>query len=126
MLDPHRPSPREDERSLSSYGLKQQDSVLLVPTLRDEPRRPTFAPRGLLALPQSKAWTPRGPAAFLPVLCSDVSRHFPIAMEFKAPQDAEAFAQAAQHAPPWLEILRPDLTWGVNKLLGHIDGNRIS
>eukprot|EP00439_Symbiodinium_sp_Y106_P070211 s1028_g12.t1 len=101
----------QDERSLTSYGLHHGDSVLLVPCLRDQVRqRPAcFAPRGLLALPGSKAWSPSSRAPFLPVLFADVSRNFPISLEFTTVADCEAFAEAARYAPPWLEILQR--TW---------------
>eukprot|EP00435_Cladocopium_sp_Y103_P008833 s3619_g2.t1 len=100
-------SQRLDDRSLTSYGLQHGDSVLLIPTLRDKvsQRRAVFAPRGLLSLPGSKAWSPSSRSPFLPVLFSDVSRNFPISMEFSAVADCEAFAEAARYAPPWLEIL---------------------
>lgn len=97
----------QDERSLTSYGLQHGDSVLLIPTLRDQvpQKRAVFAPRGLLSLPGSKAWSPPSSNPFLPVLYRDVSRNFPISMEFSAAADCEAFAEAARYAPPWLEIL---------------------
>jgi len=97
----------QDDRSLTSYGLQHGDSVLLIPTLRDQvpQSRAVFAPRGLLSLPGSKAWSPSSRSAFLPVLFSDVSRNFPISMEFSEVADCEAFAEAARYAPPWLEIL---------------------
>lgn len=102
-----RGSTMQDDRSLTSYGLQHGDSVLLIPTLRDKvaQRRAVFAPRGLLSLPGSKAWSPSSRSPFLPVLFSDVSRNFPISMEFSAVADCEAFAEAARYAPPWLEIL---------------------
>ena len=86
--------------------------MLLVPSLRPHtaPRRCFFAPRGLLALPNSQPWTPAERHA-LPVLCSEVSRHFPMAMEFTKKGDVEAFAEAAAVGEkPWLEILCLDST----------------
>eukprot|EP00931_Biecheleriopsis_adriatica_P097030 TRINITY_DN7079_c0_g1_i1.p1 TRINITY_DN7079_c0_g1~~TRINITY_DN7079_c0_g1_i1.p1 ORF type:complete len:325 (-),score=57.26 TRINITY_DN7079_c0_g1_i1:73-1047(-) len=99
----------QDDRTLTSYSLRHGDSVLLIPTLRDQVRqRPaSFAPRGLLQVPGSKAWSPSttGGGPFLPVMGSDVSRDFPVSLEFTSQLDCEAFAEAAKLAPPWLEIL---------------------
>lgn len=99
----------QDDRPLTSYGLQHGDSVLLVPTLKEQVRqRPAaFGPRGLLCVPGSKAWTPSASSGgpFLPVIGSEVSRNFPVSLEFQTQADAEAFAEAAKLAPPFLEIL---------------------
>lgn len=99
----------QDDRTLGSYGLRHGAHLLLVPQLRDQsksvPR--TFAPRGILMVPGSCAWRPRGAEQrpLLPVLCSDVSRGFPVAMLFSSTGDVETFAIAAQQGqPPVLEI----------------------
>mmetsp|Transcript_69234 Transcript_69234/g.122469 ORF Transcript_69234/g.122469 Transcript_69234/m.122469 type:complete len:322 (-) Transcript_69234:92-1057(-) len=99
----------QDDRTLTSYGIQHGDSVLLVPTLRDQVRqRPAnFAPRGVLSVPGNKAWSPSASAGgpFLPVLWSDAARDFPVSLEFQSQSDVEAFGEAAKIAPPWLEIL---------------------
>eukprot|EP00933_Yihiella_yeosuensis_P013478 TRINITY_DN12475_c0_g2_i1.p1 TRINITY_DN12475_c0_g2~~TRINITY_DN12475_c0_g2_i1.p1 ORF type:complete len:317 (+),score=48.44 TRINITY_DN12475_c0_g2_i1:92-1042(+) len=99
----------QDDRTLTSYGVRHGTSVLLIPQLRDQVRqRPTtFAPRGPLMVPGSKAWSPSASSGgpFIPVLYSDVSRNFPVSIEFANANDREAFTEAAKLSPPWLEIL---------------------
>mmetsp|Transcript_39279 Transcript_39279/g.78156 ORF Transcript_39279/g.78156 Transcript_39279/m.78156 type:complete len:331 (+) Transcript_39279:93-1085(+) len=99
----------QDDRTLQSYNVRHGSHILLVPQLREHgtqaPRM--FAPRGPLMVPGSTAWHPK-PACgrpYLPVLCRDVSRPFPVSLEFASTADAEAFSMAAQHKePPVLEI----------------------
>mmetsp|Transcript_5398 Transcript_5398/g.13700 ORF Transcript_5398/g.13700 Transcript_5398/m.13700 type:complete len:333 (+) Transcript_5398:64-1062(+) len=102
----------QDDRTLESYGLHHGAHLLLVPQLRDQGRSAaprTFAPRGLMMVPGSRAWHPRAAEhrPFLPVLCSDVARSFPISLAFDSAADAEAFAAAAQRegeGAPVLEL----------------------
>jgi len=99
----------QDDRTLESYGVRHGGIVLLVPQLRDHgtqaPR--TFAPRGPLMVPGSSEWKPQAAEGrpYLPVLCSDVSRPFPVSLEFASPVDIKSFTMAAQQGePPVLEI----------------------
>lgn len=91
-----------DMKTLASYGVRHGAIILLVPQLRDQCKgRPmTFAPRGALMVPGSKAWTPAHPVRpYMPVLCNDVSRGFPVSMEFDCPEDCTALAAAARDTP---------------------------
>jgi len=88
----------QDSQSLASYGVRHGASLLLAAQLpsavRSVPR--TFAPRGILMVPGSKTWQPKAAESrpYLPVLCSDVSRPFPVSLEFTSAPDAEAFMNA--------------------------------
>lgn len=99
-----------DSRSLASYNLRHGAVVLLVPqisgsTIQGRTRPLMFAPRGMMMVPGSKAWEPSSPQRpYMPVLCSDVSRNFPVSLEFGSKEDLEAFVEAACQEPPVLEI----------------------
>lgn len=106
----------QDARTIQSYDVRSGAVILLVPQLRDQGKgRPmTFASRGTLMVPGSKAWTPAHPVRpYLPVLCSDVSRGFPISMEFASTADNEAFSAAAGEEPPVLSVQPQPGTRGV-------------
>jgi len=99
----------QDDRTLRSYGVRHGGTVLLVPQLRDHgtqlPR--TSAPRGPLMVPGGAAWSPKATEGrpYLPVLCSDVSRPYPVSLEFASAADIQAFTTAAQQGEsPVLEI----------------------
>jgi len=92
----------QDDRSLSSYALRRGAVVLLVPQVRDQGKmRPQmFAPRGKL---KGRQPTQLG-RPYMPVVCSDASRSFPVCLEFGSPADCEAFVSAASQEPPVLQI----------------------
>lgn len=98
----------QDDRTLQSYNVHHGASMLLVPQLKEQGKgRPMnhSAPRGILMVPGSKAWQAASPhRPYLPVISSDVSRNFPVSLEFESATDSDAFAQAAQEEPPMLEI----------------------
>lgn len=98
-----------DERTLASYEMRHGAVVLLAPKLRDwaesKTRRAQFvAPRGQLATTHVP-WSPNSTGSVLPVLCRDVSRDFPVGLEFAGQEDCDAFAAACrEEQPPVLEI----------------------
>jgi len=102
----------QDARSLASYDLRHGAVILLVPQipsgsshLQGRTRPLMFAPRGLMMVPGSKAWqSTNTQRPFMPVICSDVSRNFPVSMEFASTAELEAFVTAAIQEPPVLEI----------------------
>jgi len=102
----------QDMRSLASYGLCHGAVVLLVPQMpapsshgQGRARPVMFAPRGMMMVPGTKAWQSSSPQRpYMPVICSDVSRNFPVSLEFGSTGELEAFIGAAQQEPPVLEI----------------------
>jgi len=95
-----------DARTLSTYYVRHGAVLLLVPQLKEQSRRLAFAPRGMLMVPGSKEWQPSHPARpYMPVVCSDFSRNFPISLEFESAGDFQAFVSSAQMDPPILEII---------------------
>lgn len=97
----------QDGRSLFSYSIRHGAVMLLVPQLKEQTKiRPmSFAPRGLLMVPGNRTWQPASSdRPFLPVLFSDVSRNFPVSLEFSSTGDCEAFVAAARNEPPVLEV----------------------
>jgi len=107
----------QEERTLASCGVRHGAVILLVPHLREQTKtiRPTmFAPRGLLMVPGSNSWSASHPARpYMPVICSDVTRTYPVSMEFEGTEAITAFLSAAREEPPVLEI-KPK---GSNKVL---------
>eukprot|EP00747_Dinoflagellata_sp_TGD_P002756 gnl/TRDRNA2_/TRDRNA2_105500_c0_seq1.p1 gnl/TRDRNA2_/TRDRNA2_105500_c0~~gnl/TRDRNA2_/TRDRNA2_105500_c0_seq1.p1 ORF type:complete len:307 (-),score=36.19 gnl/TRDRNA2_/TRDRNA2_105500_c0_seq1:112-1032(-) len=99
----------QDDRTLASYGVRQGSLILLIPQIREQgtARGPKLsAPRGLLMVPGCKAWEPSPPVRpYLPVICSDVSRNFPVSLEFDSAEDYDALISAAQEEPPVIEII---------------------
>ena len=99
----------QDDRTLSSYNVRNGANVLLVPHIReptDHSRPMSFsAPRGVLMVPGSKAWAPATVhRPYVPVIGSGVARNFPVSIEFHSSEDTDTFAVAAQEEPPVLEI----------------------
>lgn len=97
----------QDGRTLASYDIRHGAVILLVPQIKEQGKtRPVmFAPRGMMMVPGSKAWQPAATARpYMPVICSDVSRNFPVNLEFTSATDLEAFVAAAREEPPVLEI----------------------
>lgn len=102
----------QDMRTLASYNLRHGAVVLLVPqisgpnsNLQGRTRPVMFAPRGIMMVPGSKAWqSSNAQRPYLPVICTDVSRNFPVSLEFGSTGELEAFIAAAVQEPPVLEI----------------------
>eukprot|EP00927_Polykrikos_kofoidii_P030356 TRINITY_DN26125_c0_g1_i1.p1 TRINITY_DN26125_c0_g1~~TRINITY_DN26125_c0_g1_i1.p1 ORF type:complete len:313 (-),score=51.32 TRINITY_DN26125_c0_g1_i1:29-967(-) len=105
-----------DDKVLSCYDVRHGAVIRLVPQIRDQTttRQMSFAPRGVLMVPGSKAWSPSHPIRpYMPVLGGDTSRGFPISMEFEGTADIEAFAAAAKEEPPVLCVKPPPGCRGV-------------
>lgn len=102
----------QDARSLASYDLRHGAVILLVPQipgpsshLQGRTRPVMFAPRGMMMVPGTKAWQPSSTQRpYMPVICTDVSRNYPVSMEFGSTGELEAFIAAASQEPPVLEI----------------------
>jgi hypothetical protein len=100
----------QDSRSLISYGIRHGSVILLVPQISGpssylQGRTQIFAPRGMMMVPGSKAWQPSNTQRpYMPVLCTDVSRNFPVNLEFGNTGEMETFLAAAVQEPPVLEI----------------------
>lgn len=87
-----------DHRTLASYSINNGACVLLVPHLTASQRFvPPPAPRGMLMVPGNKSWQPTHQAKpYMPVVCSDVYRPFPMSVEFGSVPDYQTFIAAAQ------------------------------
>lgn len=102
----------QDARPLGSYNVQHGSAILLVPQIagasgnqQGRTRPNVFAPRGMMMVPGSKAWQPASTQRpYLPVICTDVSRNFPVSLEFCSTGELEAFITAATQEPPVLEI----------------------
>jgi len=99
----------QDDQTVLSCNIRHGAILLLVPQLKDQgkPKKMQFsAPRGMLMVPGSKSWTPAHPARpYMPILCSDTSRNFPVNLEFENTDDVQAFVTAAnQDEAPVIEI----------------------
>lgn len=99
----------QDSRSLSSYGLGHGAVVLLVPEINHgrigSSRGASFAPRGMMMVPGSKAWeSASAQRPYVPVIATDVSRTFPISLEFASAGELDAFITAVHEEAPVLEI----------------------
>jgi len=88
----------QDHRTLASYHVNHGACILLVPHLSSSQRFvPPPAPRGMLMVPGNKAWQPSHAAKpYMPVVCSDIYRPFPISIEFSGVPDYKTFMLAAQ------------------------------
>lgn len=96
-----------DARTLASYNLCHGAVVLVVPSVgvQGKARGASFAPRGMMMVPGSKAWASASTQRpYMPVICTDVSRNFPVSLEFGSTGELEAFVNAASQEPPVLEI----------------------
>merc|ERR1719240_2470669 len=87
-----------DHRTLASYHVNHGACILLVPRHASSQRFvPPPAPRGMLMVPGNKAWQPSHAAKpYMPVVCSDIYRPFPMSMEFSGVPDYKTFMLAAQ------------------------------
>jgi hypothetical protein len=97
----------QDNRTLASYNLRHGAVILLVPQIKEQGKsRPVmFAPRGMMMVPGSASWQPSSTQRpYMPVICADVSRNFPVSLEFDTTNSIEAFVSAAREEPPVLEI----------------------
>jgi len=118
----------QDDRTLASYGVCHGASILLVPQLREHGKasRPMAfsAPRGMLMVPGSKSWQPSNQhRPYMPVISSDVSRNFPVSLEFENSADSDTFAIAAQEEPPVLEILSAGHSQRSAEVRVHLDAD---
>lgn len=115
----------QDGRTLASYDVRHGANILLVPQLKEQGKaRPMSfsAPRGMLMVPGSKAWQPSNPhRPYLPVICADVARSFPVSLEFENEGDSDAFAAAAQEESPVLEIPPSERTQRATEVRVHLD-----
>jgi len=95
----------DNSRTLASYNINHGAVVLLVPHLAATQRFvPPPAPRGLLMIPGNRAWQPAHSARpYIPVVCSDIYRPFPMSLEFSCIPDYKAFVMAAQK-----QVAKPD------------------
>lgn len=96
-----------NQRTLASYNINHGAVILLVPHLAATQRFvPPPAPRGLLMIPGNRAWQPAHTARpYMPVVCSDIYRPFPMSLEFESVPDYKTFVMAAQK-----QVSRPDAT----------------
>lgn len=88
----------QNGKTLASYNINHGAVLLLVPHLTATQRFvPPPAPRGLLMIPGSRAWQPTHSARpYMPVVCSDIYRPFPMSLEFQSVPDYKAFVMTAQ------------------------------
>lgn len=98
----------QDARTLTSYDVRHGAVILLVPQIKESSKTTrsfAFAPRGVLMVPGSKSWQPSHPVRpYMPVICSDVSRNYPVSLEFGTSEDCDMLVQAAAQEPALLEI----------------------
>lgn len=87
-----------DHRTLASYHVNHGSCILLVPHLSASQRFvPPPAPRGMLMVPGNKSWQPSHAAKpYMPVVCSDIYRPFPMSIEFSGVPDYKTFMLQAQ------------------------------
>lgn len=99
----------QDSRSLASYALCHGSVILLVPQISSgrlgNTRSATFAPRGMMMVPGSKVWQPAATQRpYIPVIATDLSRNFPVSLEFNSMSELEAFVNTTNQEAPVLEI----------------------
>lgn len=87
-----------EHRTLASYNIQNGACVLLVPQLNASQRFvPPPAPRGMLMVPGNKSWQPSHSARpYIPVVCHDTYRPFPMSLEFENVPDYKSFMLSAQ------------------------------
>jgi len=96
-----------DDRSLAECAIHHGNKILMVRQLpwKAPATKPSFAPRGLLMVPGSKPWEAgMGERPCIPILASDLSRTFPVSVEFTSSAERDAFAKAACIAPAALVV----------------------
>lgn len=120
-------SPLLDSRSLASCGIGESTVLLLVPRLNQSGAR-SFAPATVPVPPKPLAGTPR---PRVPLVCTDITRPFPMSLEFISIAEYQSFMLAIQRqvgrrsltstlsavveadeVSPFLEILSNDNTGG--------------
>jgi len=114
-----------NDRAVASYRIPHGAVIRLIPQLSGAPKFvPPPAPRGILMVPGNKAWQPaHASKPYMPIVCSDEFRPFPMTMEFESVADYKAFmtsntshlagrqeATLSEHggapgAPPMIEVL---------------------
>jgi len=88
----------QDHRTLASYNVNHGATILLVPQINSSQRfvAPP-APRGMLMVPGNKGWQPSHAAKpYMPVVCTDIYRPFPMSIEFNGVPDYKTFMLAVQ------------------------------
>jgi len=96
-----------DERSLADCQIHHGNKILMVRQLpwKAAASKQSFAPRGLLMVPGSKPWEAGLPVRpYIPILAADVTRNFPVSLEFVSVAERDAFAKATCAAPAALVI----------------------
>jgi len=97
----------QDNRTLASYNFRHGGVILLVPQIKEQGKtRPVlFAPRGMMMVPGSAPWqASSAQRPYMPVICSEISRNFPVSLEFDNTKALQSFVAAARDEPPVLEI----------------------
>jgi len=88
-----------NDRVVASYHIPHGAVIRLIPQMSGAARfAPPPAPRGILMVPGNKAWQPaHASKPYMPIVCSDEYRPFPMAVEFDEVADYKAFMETTTH-----------------------------